>query len=166
MRLYTGPGCQGKHIDQKLTDNRGIVDFAGLTPEVYSVGEHSYEGWQSVSPACQTVDLTQSNSGGQSPTVFNQYPPAGVDVFDSGAQVEVDLGIMGIDRVLVNGPTTVQRGTPYDPGDGRMTIDTEILSMDLTGSRSSCTPKAASPWARSAGWPICRFLTGSMCLSL
>jgi hypothetical protein len=80
------------------------------------------------------VDLTHSNSGGKSPTVFNQYPAAGNDIFDSGAQVEIDLGNSGSERLLLNGPTTVQRSDPYTPLTSTVkTIDTEILSMDLVG---------------------------------
>ncbi|MBI3960360.1 MAG: hypothetical protein HY328_16220 [Chloroflexi bacterium] len=103
--------------------------------------EPTGDGWENVTPLCQDVDLTQSNSGGQSPTVFNQYPPAGNDTFDSGAQVEIDLGEFGIERLLLNGPTTIQRGEPhFPPSSTTKTIDTEILSMDLTGQSPKLGP--------------------------
>ncbi len=129
-------------MQTKTTDNQGIVDFTGpttdsitgLEPGLYSVQEASGGGWENVTPLCQNVDLTHSNSGGQSPTQFNQYPPAGQDIFDSGAQIEIDLGEFGVERLLLNGPTIVQRGDPYIPITSTVkTIDTEILSMDLVG---------------------------------
>ncbi len=150
MTLFSGAGCQQSNfMYTKTTDNQGIVDFtgptadstAGLEPGVYSVKEPTGSGWENVTPLCQNVDLTQSNSGGQSPTVFNQYPLAGNDTFDSGAQVEIDLGMLGTDRVLLNGPTPVQRGDPhFPPASTTKTIDTEILSMDLTGQSSILGP--------------------------
>lgn len=150
MTLYSGPGClQSNLMYTKTTDNRGIVDFTGptaestdgLEPGIYSVNEPTADGWENVTPLCQDVDLNQSNSNGQSPQVFNQYPPAGTDIFDSGAQVEIDLGEFGTERLLLNGPTTVQRGDPhFPPSANNKTIDTEILSMDLVGQ----SPKLGS----------------------
>lgn len=66
------------------------------------------------------------------------YPPAGNDSFDSSAQVFVTpvpnciATPLIIDEVL-QGPTTIRRGTPVTPPDGRTEIPTEILSMSLTG---------------------------------
>ncbi len=34
---------------------------------------------------------------------------------------------------ILSGPTSIQRGAPYDPGDGMVQIETEIVSMNLTG---------------------------------
>jgi len=143
MTLYSGFGCQPEnHMYAKQTDERGIVDFTGPEPEsttglepgLYSVQEPTGGGWQNVTPLCQEVDLTESNAGGQSPDIFTEYPPAGKDIFDSGAQIEVDLGELGIDQILLNGPTTVQRGDPYTPPTAdKKTVDTEIISMDLVG---------------------------------
>lgn len=143
MTLFAGEGCQSKdYMYAKQTDDRGIVDFTGptlesttgLEPGLYSVQEATGGGWQNVTPICQEVDLTQSNAGGQSPDTFTTFPPAGKDTFDSGAQIEIDLGNLGIEQLLLNGPTTVQRGDPYTPptADTR-TVDTEIISMDLVG---------------------------------
>lgn len=143
ITLFSGADCQpGNLMYTQTTDNRGIVDFTGptdnsaigLEPGLYSVNESIGNGWQNVTPLCQNVDLTQSNAAGKSPQVFNQYPPAGNDTFDSGAQVEIDLGPLGSERLLLNGPTTVQRGDPYfPPTANHKTIDTEIVAMDLTG---------------------------------
>lgn len=63
------------------------------------------------------------------------YPLAGFDEFDSNAQVTMNLtnppiGLIG--PVTGVGPTRVQRGNPYIDG-GLRTIDTEIVSMSLSG---------------------------------
>lgn len=144
MTLFSGAGCQPNNLMYaKQTDNRGIVDFTGPTPEdtnglepgLYSVQEPTGGGWENVTPLCQDVDLSQPNAAGQSPQLFaKQYPAAGSDTFDSGAQIEIDLGELGIERLLLNGPTTVQRGDPYTPPTGdKKTIDTEIVAMELVG---------------------------------
>jgi hypothetical protein len=62
------------------------------------------------------------------------YPHAGMDYLPSTtATIELDLG-MGNETLVVKGPTTIARGNPYDPGDGRIKIDTEIVSMSLVGA--------------------------------
>ncbi|HLE52274.1 MAG TPA: hypothetical protein VI755_09435, partial [Anaerolineales bacterium] len=63
------------------------------------------------------------------------YPSAGVDEFDSSATVTIDLAVSGgpVLKVTVAGPTRIQRGDPVDPGDGRLEIDTEIVSLELHG---------------------------------
>lgn len=47
-----------------------------------------------------------------------------------------ELEIIGMfnETLTSKGPTNVSRGDPYDPGDGRIKIDTEIVSMDLVGT--------------------------------
>lgn len=148
----------------KVTDNRGVVDFTGPAPEsttglepgLYSVQEQIMQRWENVTPPCQTVDLTQSNAGGKSPQGEKTYPPAGNDTFDSGAQIEIDLKELGlgIEQILLNGPTTVQRGDPYfPPSSDDRTIDTEIISMNLTGDSEKLGPITLreSPSQRSIG---------------
>ena len=63
------------------------------------------------------------------------YLPAGYDEFDSSATIRIDLSMSGgpVVPATVVGTTMVKRSTPYDPGDGHMTIDTEILSFSLDG---------------------------------
>ena len=62
------------------------------------------------------------------------YPPSGQDEFPSGALLTVDIPGMGSAHVTLNGPTIVRRGDPHDSdGDGRQEIETELLSMNLTG---------------------------------
>jgi len=62
------------------------------------------------------------------------YPYAGSDYLDSTtATIELQIIWFFNETVTVNGPTAIARGTPYDPGDGRIKIDTEITSMHLTG---------------------------------
>jgi hypothetical protein len=65
------------------------------------------------------------------------YPPAGLDYLPSTtATILLEIsGPYGFNETIVaNGPTVVARGTPYDPGDGHIKIDTEIVSMQLTGT--------------------------------
>jgi hypothetical protein len=63
------------------------------------------------------------------------YPPAGSDLFESTATIELQIyGPSGFHEIIVaTGPTTVNRSNPYDPGDGRIMIDTEIVSLNLVG---------------------------------
>jgi hypothetical protein len=62
------------------------------------------------------------------------YPPAGSDYLSSTtATIEVEITGMFNETITAKGPTNVTRGTPYNPGNGRMKIDTEIVSMRLTG---------------------------------
>jgi len=61
-----------------------------------------------------------------------QFPPAGIDAFDSAAQVTIELDSprVVIEATLV-GPTRIRRGSPFDPGDGLFEIDTEIVALEL-----------------------------------
>ena len=62
------------------------------------------------------------------------YPPAGTDNLQVSGQGQLTIYNPGYAFLFTaNGPTVVQRGTPYDPGDGRLQINTEIISMGLTG---------------------------------
>ena len=62
------------------------------------------------------------------------YPPGGVDEFPSGALLTLEIPGAGEAHVTLNGPTVVRRSDPHDAdGDGRREIETELLSMNLTG---------------------------------
>lgn len=67
------------------------------------------------------------------------YPEAGLDSFNSSAMVFIDP-IPGcadnplVQRVVLNGPTTVRRSAPLNGEDRREYIDTEIIQLDLSGS--------------------------------
>jgi len=69
------------------------------------------------------------------------YPPAGVDHMDP-TKATIELQIIGMfnETIIVKGPTKVSRSSPYDPGDGHWIIDTEIISMSLTGVSSNVGP--------------------------
>jgi hypothetical protein len=56
------------------------------------------------------------------------------------ATIELEIPEMFIETITTNGPTTVARGTPIDPGDGHIKIDTEIVSMSLTGMSTHIGP--------------------------
>lgn len=68
------------------------------------------------------------------------YPPAGEDSFASRAQVFItpqpgclNEGDPLVADEVLEGPTTVRRGAPVTPPDGRTEIPTELVSMTLTG---------------------------------
>ncbi len=63
------------------------------------------------------------------------YPPAGVDVISTSARVDiydVDSTVL-IETVILTGHAVVLRGNPYDPGDGRWRIDTQLDTLLLEG---------------------------------
>jgi hypothetical protein len=74
------------------------------------------------------------------PNALCVYPPAGTDTMNSTATIELEITGMFTETITAKGPTTVARGTPYDPGDGRMKIDTEIISMNLVGTSAYIGP--------------------------
>ncbi len=63
------------------------------------------------------------------------FPPAGIDEFDSSAIIALDLTSSGGPETTVTivGPTRIDRSDPFDSGDGRDVIETEILSLELRG---------------------------------
>jgi hypothetical protein len=83
------------------------------------------------------------------------YPPAGTDTMNpTTATVELNIIGIGSETLTVTGPTVVARSNPYDPGDGHMKIDTEIISMNLTGTSSLVGPITIieSPTKPSTGY--------------
>lgn len=67
------------------------------------------------------------------------YPPAGDERFDSAATVRVTVAQAGLadEMVTLAGPVRFRRGDAYDPGNGRIQFDTEIVSMMLQGESSA-----------------------------
>jgi len=71
------------------------------------------------------------------------YPPAGSDYMEhTTATIELQIyGPSGFYEIITaTGPTTVSRSDQYDPGDGRIMIDTEIVLMNLVGTSSYVGP--------------------------
>jgi hypothetical protein len=68
---------------------------------------------------------------------YKDYP-AGYDIFGKTIAIKelnnIPLLKKEAIQVVVKGPTTIERKEPYDPGDGRWRIDTEIISMELKGT--------------------------------
>jgi len=63
------------------------------------------------------------------------YPPASCDTMNpTTATIELEIIGMFTETITATGHTVVTRGTPYDPGDGHIKIDTEIVSMNLAGT--------------------------------
>ncbi len=137
MTLYAGPSCTGTPLATQLTDERGLTDFLDLEAGVYSVLEGTNSDAQPRTPICQTITV---GDDAPSAVVFGPaaYPPGGQDEFPSGALLTLEQPDGSTAYVTLNGPTVVRRGDPHDlDGDGRQEIETELLSMNLTG---------ASPW--------------------
>ena len=92
---------------------------------------------RSKSPARTTlvVACVLAVTAALSPSAVANFPPAGVDEFKSAAILEVDLTTIGgpILSITVVGPTRITRSDPFDPGDGKQMISTEIVSMVLQG---------------------------------
>lgn len=66
--------------------------------------------------------------------MYEDYP-AGIDIMDpTTAVLGLEIIGVGVETVMVNGSTSVNRSNPYDPGDGHWKIDTEIISMNLEGT--------------------------------
>jgi hypothetical protein len=62
------------------------------------------------------------------------FPPAGIDIMDSNLFHDIDVPGIGLIRGNLSGPIRVQRSDPYtNPTTGITCIDTEIISMHLTG---------------------------------
>jgi len=69
------------------------------------------------------------------------YPCAGSDYMEhTTATIELEISGMFTETITVNGPTFVSRSDPYNPGDGRIKIDTEIISMNLVGTSNYIGP--------------------------
>jgi hypothetical protein len=147
MKLYAGSGCTGSPIDTMTTDDDGLLDFTGLSPNIYSVAETPQDGWDPESDECQDVDLLGPAVGSlvtqaqiddlpDCPTQPDlEFPGTGCDAFDSGAQVNIQLA--GQDEpftVTLNGPTQVERKNA--PAGSPDSVDTEIVALELTGMSS------------------------------
>ena len=67
------------------------------------------------------------------------YPPAETYLTDSGARLGMTIPSLGLDNASLQlvGPMRMRLGDPYDPGDGRLKINTEIDSMVLTGASAA-----------------------------
>ncbi len=64
------------------------------------------------------------------------FPAAGKDCMSSALCFKVDINTDGVidEDLCLTGPVCVQRGAPYvDQADGLRTIDTEMVSLDMTG---------------------------------
>lgn len=70
------------------------------------------------------------------------YPPHGIDALMCTAVLKLKMVATDGDgeTLTVRGPMQIQRGDPYNPDDDHMTIDTEIISMSLTGTSSLLGP--------------------------
>lgn len=105
--------------------------------------------------------LAACGDGGSEPGT--SYPPAGEDRFDAtSATIQIELSLagaslgattlQGLETVELRGPALIMRGDPQLGGDGRYFVETEIVSMELTGASSIGTIIVRqSPRNRSLG---------------
>ena len=144
MRLYAGNGCGGSVLQTRVTDATGMADFTNLSVGQYSVQEELQPGWTAVTSVCQDANVglssgagvaeRQSAMGPQPSPTSPGYPGPGSDTFPSGAAITLEIVDGPTVDVALDGPTTIQRSAPHPGPDGRLTIDTQIVSMDLRGN--------------------------------
>jgi hypothetical protein len=65
---------------------------------------------------------------------------AGSDDLSTSATIELEITGMFTETITVHGPTLISRGNPYLDPDNRKKMDTEIASMNLTGTSSNVGP--------------------------
>ena len=63
-----------------------------------------------------------------------QFPAAGTDDYLAMGRITLQTGTCPVETIDLNGTVKVHRGSPFDPGDGRDEIPTEMIQMSLTGS--------------------------------
>lgn len=64
------------------------------------------------------------------------FPAAGIDSQQCTAQLDVKIGSARKQRVTLTGSVLIKRGNPRVGTNGRRVVDTEILSLDLSGVMS------------------------------
>lgn len=161
MELFANDDCSGDPIDEGVTNDDGIIDFVGLSEGVYSVLEEDDPNFTPDDGNLCREDIavpgpsdTLGTNGGfiDCPVPSGEFPAAGCDSFQSGAQVNVEF-VSGSDTftVTLNGPTTIHRKTaPQDEtsignegftapsgngaGNGLDEVTTEIIQLDLQGA--------------------------------
>ena len=150
MNLHAGTDCTTPVLQSGVTNADGLYDFTDLAPGDYSVEEVLQPGWTPVTGVCQAVTISPAQAQAGNKVVKSSarsganpaYPGAGDDSFPSGANVTISINGAGSDNVTLNGPSTMHRSDPCvgcGPG-GRDTIDTQMVSMQLTGSSSIFGP--------------------------
>ena len=162
MELFANSDCSGDPIDSGFTNDDGIIDFIGLPGGDYSVLEQDDPGFEpddgnlcrediAVPGPSDPAALPQGVSEFvDCPIADLEFPDAGCDEFNSGAQLNVEFAGGGDNFTFtLSGPTTVVRkSAPQDvtefpavgsaqPAGGANGLDevaTEIVQLDLTGS--------------------------------
>jgi hypothetical protein len=135
--LYFGDSCVGRYLDRQSTRSDGLANFAALYSGEYSVEEDYRSGWQRVDPVCQVADL-RGPYFGDAPRPDTVFPrTAGVDQYDSGMLLDIELTGHGRFVFAANGlsrlwhserkQTTVCGVTTYF-------IDLEMQEMSLSGA--------------------------------
>lgn len=139
FNLFAGPNCQGTSLLSRTTGQRGLLDFTGLAPGLYSVREKEQAGWNVVGEICQNVQLPQGSVSGNVPTCLivpnADFPQPGCDEFNSGARVIVRINGTDVEfPVTLNGPTQIERINKPHKVNGFDRVDTEMVFMELVGA--------------------------------
>jgi hypothetical protein len=80
--------------------------------------------------ACTFVIATVSIPSG-----LCHYGPAATETMPhTTATIQLEIIGMFTENISATGPVEVYRGTPYDPGDGHIKINTTMVSMNLVGT--------------------------------
>ena len=160
MELFDNADCSGDPFDFGFTNDDGLLDFVNLPAGVYSVLEEEDSGFEpdddnlcrediAVGPANAAALPQGASEFVDCPVSDAEFPAAGCDEFNSGAQLNVEF-VAGGDNftVTLSGPTVVHRKSapqdvaefpavgsaqPAGNGNGLDEVETEIIQLELTG---------------------------------
>lgn len=137
--LYEGPGGAGSPIASATTNSEGIARFGSLPFADYSVREDVPPGFTPINSQVQDFLITQIGYtpefyGSISGHGFGGNPPSlpGRESFQMA--LNFDMNVNGAtEHIILNGPFTFQRGSPYDAGLGNQAFEAELISGQVTG---------------------------------
>lgn len=134
FELYKGTQIPMTKIADGQSDSQGILDFQDLEMGNYTVYENCPPGYVPITPWQQQVDL---GSIQYEPDYYRgfggEFPCPGTDRIQVGMGCEIEVPEFGVADLTFNGTAKVHRSLVGDlDGDGKMEIQTELVSMELT----------------------------------